>query len=169
MANILWLLLISIVFIASVLILRLWQKVRKRDTRESRTEYFQPDYREAAGFRLSGYPENEIILPERFWLIENEVAEIDFSIVPGRRLSLRVATAGSMREPQQLDPRSFESIEQYELQGIDVTQRQSAGRFTVLTWTRDGFDFLLYAQKPEMNMMGGLGVPFVVNTRAESA
>ena len=50
---------------------------------------------------------------------------------------------------------------------LTVTQKQNAGRYTSISWTRDGFDYILYSQKPEMNMVSGLAVPFITNTRAE--
>ena len=50
---------------------------------------------------------------------------------------------------------------------LTVTQKQNTGRYTSISWTRDGFDYILYSQKPEMNMVSGLAVPFITNTRAE--
>ena len=156
--------------VESVALIRLWrrhQKTQGPDTRETRTEYLQPNYNEVAGFRLVAYPDNEIIIPQRYWLIESEVAEVDFIIVPGRAMSLRAARSGAMREPTNLTVNGYERIEQYEIDGLTVTQKQNAGRFTSVSWTRDGFDYILYSQKPEMNMVSGLAVPFIVNTRAE--
>ena len=48
-----------------------------------------------------------------------------------------------------------------------VTQRQNAGRITGISWARDGYEYLLYSMQPEMNMVVGLAVEFVTNTRAE--
>ena len=48
-----------------------------------------------------------------------------------------------------------------------MTQKQNTGRYTSISWTRDGFDYILYSQKPEMNMVSGLAEPFITNTRAE--
>lgn len=86
MVDLLWLVLTLILLAAEtvvlVLLLVLRWKTPRTDTRETRTEYLQPNYNEVAGFRLAAYPDNEIIIPQRCWLIESEVAEVDFVIVP---------------------------------------------------------------------------------------
>lgn len=93
MVDLLWFVLTLIllaaetVVLVSLLVLR--RETPRTDTRETRTEYLQPNYNEVAGFRLAAYPDNEIIIPQRCWLIESEVGEVDFVIVPGRAMSLR--------------------------------------------------------------------------------
>ena len=161
MVDLLWFVLTLILLAAEtvvlVLLLVLRWKTPRTDTRETRTEYLQPNYNE----------DNEIIIPQRYWLIESEVAELDFVIVPGRAMSLRVARSGTMREPTNLTVNGYERTEEYEIDGLTVTQKQNTGRYTSISWTRDGFDYILYSQKPEMNMVSGLAVPFITNTRAE--
>lgn len=161
------LLLLAVESVVLVLLLTLRWETSRADARETRTEYLQPNYNEVAGFRLAAYPDNEIIIPQRYWLIESEVAEVDFVIVPGRAMSLRAARSGAMREPVNLTVNGYERSEQYEIDGLTVTQKQNAGRYTSVSWTRDGFDYILYSQKPEMNMISGLAVPFIINARAE--
>ena len=164
MVDFLWFVLTLILLAAEtvvlVLLLVLRRETPRTDTRETRTEYLQPNYNEVAGFRLAAYPDNEIIIPQRCWLIESAVAEVDF-------VSLRVARSGTMRKPTNLTVNGYERSEQYEIDGLTVTQKQNAGRYTSISWTRDGFDYILYSQKPEMNMVSGLAVPFITNTRAE--
>ena len=63
------------------------------------------------------------------------------------------------------DP-AFEDVQQYDIDGVTVTQRQNAGRITGISWTREGYEYLLYSLQPEMNMIAGLAVEFVTNTRA---
>ena len=135
------LLLLAVESVVLVLLLTLRWETSRADARETRTEYLQPNY--------------------------NEVAEVDFVIVPGRAMSLRAARSGAMREPVNLTVNGYERSEQYEIDGLTVTQKQNAGRYTSVSWTRDGFDYILYSQKPEMNMISGLAVPFIVNARAE--
>lgn len=135
--------------------------------RERRAEYEHPDFADAAGFAVTAYPESDIILRKRVWLIEDEVAELDYTIVPGRSARLRVARQGQMRHPDGFDPHAFESVAQYQIDGVPVTHYQSAGQRGMLTWSRDGFECLLYAEDPEMNMLSGLAVVFVGTVRAE--
>ena len=36
----------------------------------------------------------------------------------------------------------------------------------MLQWTRDGFDFALFAQNPQMNLLGGVATDFVQQSAA---
>lgn len=160
------LVLLAVVSVALVLVLVL-RREELRDGRETRTEYLQPNYGQTGGFRVASTPNNEIIIPYRYWLIEGRVSEIDYNIVPGRRMSLRTAKQGQMLYPAGFFDLAFEDVQQYEIDGIMVTQRQNAGRITGISWARDGYEYLLYSMQPEMNMVVGLAVEFVTNTRAE--
>lgn len=161
------LVLLAVVSVALVLVLVL-RREEKDEGRETRTEYLQPSYGQAGGFRVSSAPSNEIIIPYRYWLIEGQVSEIDYDIVPGRRMSLRTARQGQMRYPAGFFDLAFEDVQNYAIDGITVTQRQNAGRITGVSWVRDGYEYLLYSLQPEMNMVAGLAVEFVTNTRAEA-
>ena len=109
------------------------------------------------------------IIPYRYWLIE------------GSGLGDRLRhCAGPPHEPAHgQDPGrcftpsafltwQFEDVQQYDIDGVTVTQRQNAGRITGISWTREGYEYLLYSLQPEMNMIAGLAVEFVTNTRAEA-
>ena len=121
---------------AGVLVL---QREEAHCGRETRTEYLQPNYGETGGFRVSSAPCNETIIPYRYWLIEGQVSEIDYDIVPGRRMSLRTARTGQMLYPVGFFDLAFEDVQQYDIDGVTVTQRQNAGRITGISWTRDVF------------------------------
>lgn len=161
------LVLLAVVSVALVLVLVL-QREEAHGGRETRTEYLQPNYGQAGGFRVSSAPSNETIIPYRYWLIEGQVSEIDYDIVPGRRMSLRTARTGQMLYPAGFFDLAFEDVQQYDIDGVTVTQRQNAGRITGISWTREGYEYLLYSLQPEMNMITGLAVEFVTNTRAEA-
>ena len=47
-----------------------------------------------------------------------------------------------------------------------MTQNQQAGRRALVYWVRGEFEYLIYSEEPEMNMMNGLAYYFVRNTRA---
>lgn len=98
---VLTLVLLAVVSVALVLVLIL-RREETRPTRETRTEYLHPDYGQACGFRVASAPSSEVILPYRYWLIEERVSEIDYDIVPGRRMSLRTAKQGQMLYPHRL-------------------------------------------------------------------
>ena len=161
------LVLLAVVSVALVLVLVL-QREEAHCGRETRTEYLQPNYGETGGVRVSSAPSNETIIPYRYWLIEGQVSEIDYDIVPGRRMSLRTARTGQMLYPAGFFDLAFEDVQQYDIDGVTVTQRQNAGRITGISWTREGYEYLLYSLQPEMNMIAGLAVEFVTNTRAEA-
>ena len=83
-------------------------------------------------------------------------------------MSLRTARTGQMLYPAGFFDLAFEDVQQYDIDGVTVTQRQNAGRITGISWTREGYEYLLYSLQPEMNMIARLAVEFVTNTRAEA-
>lgn len=162
------LILLAVVSVALILTLVLTREV-KSSGRETRTQYLTPNYAQEAGFRLTAYPDNELIILQRYWLIEESIAALDYSIVPGRFMTLFISKRGKMRFPENYYADAFESVEQYDISGITVTQSQKAGRRAAVYWTRGDFEYLIYSEEPEMNMMNGLAYYFVNNTRAETA
>lgn len=162
------LILLAAVSVALVLTIVLRAEVRFSG-RETRTQYLTPNYSDVAGFRLTAYPNNELVILQRLWLIEDSIAALDYSIVPGRYMTLFISKRGKMRFPDSFYADSFESVEQYDIAGITVTQSQKAGRRAGVYWTRGDFEYLIYSEEPEMNMMNGLTYYFVNNTRAEES
>lgn len=162
------LILLAVVSVALILTLVLTREV-KSSGRETRTQYLTPNYAQEAGFRLTAYPDNELIILQRYWLIEESIAALDYSIVPGRFMTLFISKRGKMRFPENYYADAFESVQQYDIAGITVTQSQKAGRRAAVYWTRGDFEYLIYSEEPEMNMMNGLAYYFVNNTRAETA
>ena len=128
------LVLLAVVSVALVLVLVL-RREEAHCGRETRTEYLQPNYGQTGRFRVSSAPSNETIIPYRYWLIEGQVSEIDYDIVPGRRMSLRTARTGQMLYPAGFFDLAFEDVQQYDIDGVTVTQRQNAGRITGISWT----------------------------------
>ena len=147
--------------------IRLLQRDVKATGRETRTQYLSPNYSQSAGFRLTAYPNNELIILQRYWLIDESIAALDYTIVPGRFMTLFIARRGRMRFPDNYYADAFESVEQYDINGLTVTQSQKAGRRAAVYWARGDFEYLIYSEEPEMNMMNGLAVYFDNNTRAE--
>lgn len=160
------LVMLAVVSVALILMIVLQRDV-KATGRETRTQYLSPNYSQSAGFRLTAYPNNELIILQRYWLIDESIAALDYTIVPGRFMTLFIARRGRMRFPDNYYADAFESVEQYDINGLTVTQSQKAGRRAVVYWARGDFEYLIYSEEPEMNMMNGLAVYFVNNTRAE--
>ena len=63
------------------------------DTGNQQREYTSPDYARTAGFAISEHPDTEILIPQRFWLINDNTAEIEYLIVPSGFARLRAAPA----------------------------------------------------------------------------
>lgn len=160
------LVMLAVVSVALILMIVLQCDV-KATGRETRTQYLSPNYSQSAGFRLTAYPNNELIILQRYWLIDESIAALDYTIVPGRFMTLFIARSGRMRFPDNYYADAFESVEQYDINGLTVTQSQKAGRRAAVYWARGDFEYLIYSEEPEMNMMNGLAVYFVNNTRAE--
>lgn len=138
----------------------------KSDLGSVQRQYSSPDYSRTAGFRITSYPESEILVPGRFWLIDNGTAEIEYIITPANPAVLRAAPAGTLVIPATFANNEYESVRQYKVDGVTVTQSQSPGRDGMLSWTKDGFDYALFAQTPEMNLLGGVSTDFVRQTNA---
>lgn len=160
------LIMLAVVSVALILMIVLQRDV-KATGRETRTQYLSPNFSQSAGFRLTAYPNNELIILQRYWLIDESIAALDYTIVPGRFMTLFIARRGRMRFPDNYYADAFESVEQYDINGLTVTQSQKAGRRAAVYWARGDFEYLIYSEEPEMNMMNGLAVYFVNNTRAE--
>lgn len=160
------LVMLAVVSVALILMIVLQRDV-KATGRETRTQYLSPNYSQSAGFLLTAYPNNELIILQRYWLIDESIAALDYTIVPGRFMTLFIARRGRMRFPDNYYADAFESVEQYDINGLTVTQSQKAGRRAAVYWARGDFEYLIYSEEPEMNMMNGLAVYFVNNTRAE--
>ncbi len=133
---------------------------------EFRVEYDTPDFSEKAGFQIIQYPDHEIAEPSRNWLINNDTAEIEYNIVPGNSLQLRVAETDQLRIPEEYTIEPYESVSEYEIDGIQVKQYQSPGRRGMVTWSNNGFDYVIVAPDPEMNLLSGMADDFVRNTEA---
>lgn len=138
----------------------------KSDLGSVQRQYSSPDFSRTAGFRITSYPESEILVPGRFWLVDNGTAEIEYVITPDNPALLRAAPAGTLVSPVSFTENEYESVQQYKVDNILVTQSQSPGRDGMLSWTKDGFDYALFAQTPEMNLLGGVSTDFVRQTNA---
>ena len=49
---------------------------------------------------------------------------------------------------------------------VDVTLQQSPGQASILNWTKNGFDYAVFAPGAEMNLMGGVSQQFVTESNA---
>lgn len=139
---------------------------RGNDDVESFVAYALPDYTDRAGFRVDTYPDDEILIPERFWLVNNDTAAIEYNVVPDNAVTLRVAKTGLLRIPEEFLDHDYESEDEFLIDDIRVTKQQSAGRYAMLSWQRGEFDYVLLAENPEMNLIGGVSTNFVRGTSA---
>ncbi len=161
-------LLASALFVATAaaLFVALHPATDEADTGNIQQEYSAPTFSRTAGFSITSHPDNEILVPRRMWLINHGTAEIEYVITPDNFARLRAAPAGTMDIPDGFSDQEYESVASYKIDGIIVTQSQSPGRNGMLQWTRDGFDFALFAETPEMNLLGGVATDFVRQSAA---
>lgn len=151
---------------AAALFITLHPATDEADTGNVQQEYSAPSFPRTAGFAITSHPESEILVPRRIWLINHGTAEIEYVITPDILARLRAAPAGTMDIPDEFSDQEYESVYSYQIDGITVTQSQSPGRNGMLQWTRDGFDFALFAQNPQMNLLGGVATDFVQQSAA---
>lgn len=161
-------LLASALFVATAaaLFVALHPATDEADTGNIQQEYSAPTFTRTAGFAITSHPDTEILVPHRMWLINHGTAEIEYVITPDNFARLRAAPAGTMDIPDGFADQEYESVASYQIDGITVTQSQSPGRNGMLQWTRDGFDFALFADTPEMNLLGGVATDFVQQSAA---
>lgn len=155
--------------VIGVLLVLLTRRPTPETEAEYRVEYDTPDYTEQAIFKITRYPDHEISNLLRHWLINNSTAELEYNVVPSNDVRLRVAPSDTLLIPSDYTDEEYEMVTNYEIDGIPVTQYQSPGRLGMSTWTKEGFDYAVTAENPEMNLLNGVTYDFVMNTDAESS
>lgn len=140
----------------------------KRPEREVHMEYLKPDYTRSAGFRLDSLPDDDILTPTRYWLVDGEIAEVEYSVAYSDDVTFRVAPAGNLQVPEKYARFDYESLGNYPIGNIDVTLQQSPGRASIINWSKNGFDYAVFAPGSEMTLMGGVSQQFVTQSNATS-
>ena len=186
-----WLILfLAVVGIAALIAAAMmWQKesIQQPGTptgqRSYQEEYSAPDFTESAGFAVTMYPSTDILIPRRFWLINRKTAEIEYNVIPAGPSGLhsndpsRVRDSirrGLKHQTGQLDVPDtyldcqYENVATVLIDGTEVTLSQNPGRNAMASWTRNGFDYLLLCEEPQMNLLGGVIQDFVTQTTAST-
>lgn len=138
----------------------------KKQSREVHVEYGEPDYTNSAGFRMESIPDDDILTPTRYWLVDGENAEIEYAVAYSDDITFRVAPAGRLQVPDKYADYDYESLGSYPVGDVDVTLQQSPGRASVFNWTKNGFDYAVFAPGSEMNLMGGVSQQFITQSNA---
>ena len=81
---------------------------------------------------------------------------------------LRVAQTGQLDVPDTYLAYQYESVATVLIDGTEVTLSQNPGRNAMASWTRNGFDYLLLCEEPQMNLLGGVIQDFVTQTTAST-
>lgn len=161
------LVLLAVVSVALVLVLVL-RREEAHCGRETRTEYLQPNYGETGGFRVSFAPSNETPLPRPRY-----TGDAPGVLALGHGDTVNVVLLYILK----CQVKKADGVKH--LPGPGRAQAHAAARHNVVVDLRDlslnepvavGNDglYLLYSLQPEMNMIAGLAVEFVTNTRAEA-
>ena len=114
------------------------------------------------------YPSTDILIPGRFWLINRKTAEIEYNVIPAGSVRLRVAQTGQLDVPDTYLACQYENVATVLIDGTEVTLSQNPGRNAMASWTRNGFDYLLLCEEPQMNLLGGVIQDFVTQTTAST-
>lgn len=153
---------LALAFLLALLYYRRRMRAVDPDGRQMYISYETPDYTNSAGFRIERFPQTELLIPQAYWLINENIAEVAYNAVPAQRVFLRLTESGNALPcAEQFEHAAFDSVNEYEVDGVQVTQKQITGGFNCLTWSRNGFDFMLYAPDPQMNAMGGIVETFI--------
>lgn len=143
---------------------RTMRRTRRTDGRETYVEYEIPVYPGRNGFALNNLPDTDTLTPTRYWLVDDGIAEVEFSVEHSDDVTLRAAPTGNLELPVQYRGQEYESSNTFPVGDVQVTLQQSPGRESLFTWTQDGFDFAVFAPGAEMNVMGGISTEFVLGT-----
>lgn len=123
-------------------------------------EYDTPDFTEEAGFAISALPQVEDMTLESCWLIDGRIAQLDYTLEMGTELTFRVAV-DTGEDISGVYKDDWEEDATYDLDGVPVRQRASAGGPALVTWSKDGYAFSMYFPHPQMGMAGGLTPTFL--------
>lgn len=170
MQNIIWFFLFWMLLLAVgvVLLLYYWyQRSEQKTDVEVHRPYDEADFSDRAGFAIVEYPDNEIMIPVEYWLVDDATGKITYNVVPDNYVELRAAPVGQLSIPAEYRQEAYDSVTQYEIDGITVTQSHSPGSKGMLSWQREEFDYTILAAEPEMTLLGGISDEFVTKTRAE--
>lgn len=144
--------------------------LRRVDSTVSGTNFYTqsntPRAGTTAGFSVDNFPSDEIMIPQQGWVIDRTTAQIDYLIVPSQAAYLRIAQTGQLLIPTEYLNHDYQSTEEFTIEGVKITKRQTPGGLALVTWAQDGFDYALYAEGSEMNQIGGILANFVATTQS---
>jgi hypothetical protein len=163
------LVLLVLVLVATLFSLYFLHNSKEEDSRDAYSEYSLPDYSDTAGFYLVSLPVTDILIPERYWLVNDKVAEVEYKVAPNWRVTLRAAETGNLVIPKPYSDATYDNTSEYAIETIPVTHKASPGQKVLITWSKNGFDYALYSNEPEMNLMGGITYDFVTKSDAKKA
>jgi hypothetical protein len=123
-------------------------------------EYDTPDFTQKAGFAISALPQVDDMTLEGCWLIDGRIAQLDYNLEVSTELCFRVAV-DTGEDISGVYKDDWEEDATYDLEGVPVRQRASAGGPALVTWSKDGYAFSMYFPHPQMGMAGGLTPTFL--------
>lgn len=129
--------------------------------------YETPNFTREAGFKLAALPESELLDCRRFWLVNNHTAMVEYRVVPGHDARLYAAESGMLDCPDEPDEEPGAERATRVVDHVSAVLTQAPGRNAHIAWSRDGFDYLLVLERPEMTEAGGLLSAFVRDVRAQ--
>lgn len=157
----------GVLLVVGILLVGAWLVLwlRSRSKEEYYVEYDTPDYRGDAGFYFVSQPASELLVPHRYWLVNNGTAEIEYEVAASKNARLRAAESGELRIPDDYKYADYESVADTVIDDIPVRLYHNPANRSMATWTQDDFDLVLLIPDPEMNMLNGLANEFVSSTR----
>lgn len=151
----------------TILALRCRQLSRQDpDRKETYLSYSVPDYEKTAGFCVD-CPQSELLAPTAYWLVDDRIAQIVYGLTPAQQITLRAALQSEEGLPcaEAYRDIAYDSVTMCEIDGVQVTLRQTNDGAACAAWARDGVDYMLYGEGLQMNAIGGLLPVFIARTR----
>ena len=131
--------------------------------------YENGQFGDRLGFNVVSYPKGSSLYAHKFFVINEAYAQIEFADSEGRALVLRVAPADAGTLTTTYGETHTTSDSTRTAEGIEVRTRGSSEGCSMVTWERDGYQFLLHSNKAQGALPEAEVDEVVRDTRAEAA
>lgn len=107
--------------------------------------YTDGDMAESLGFNVVSYPSGSALFPDKFFAIDEWFAQLQYVTPDERSLIVRTAPTGIRELKYSYTEAHDQDVRVTTIDGIEVTTGVAEKGCTLISWERDGFQFLLHS------------------------
>ncbi len=97
-------------------------------------------------FNVTAYPETDAFTPTKFFAISYWFAQIEYETPNGNIYVARVAKEGNKDVASSYDEKHDTDVSTQTVDGVEVRTGVSGKGCTLVSWTRDGFNYLVHSR-----------------------